>query len=66
MAEPLRLQTAGATPSVELQDIARHYGRKRVLDAITHRFTPGLTLLLGPSGAGKSTLTARAHYGREA
>ena len=27
-----------------------------MLDGITHRFTPGLTLLLGPSGAGKSTL----------
>jgi ABC-2 type transport system ATP-binding protein len=44
------------TPSLELQHITRSYGRKRVLDGITHRFTPGLTLLLGPSGAGKSTL----------
>ncbi len=41
---------------LELQQITKSYRRKRVLDAITHRSTPGLTLLLGASGTGKSTL----------
>ena len=44
------------TPSLELKQITKCYGRKRVLDCVNRRFTPGLTLLTGPSGAGKSTL----------
>lgn len=36
--------------------ITKRYGRKTVLDTVSHVFTPGLTLLVGPSGAGKSTL----------
>jgi ABC-2 type transport system ATP-binding protein len=43
-------------PTLELQNIQKRYGRKRVLDGISHTFVPGLTLLTGPSGAGKSTL----------
>lgn len=42
--------------ALELQDIAKKYRSKRVLDGIDHVFKPGLTLLTGPSGAGKSTL----------
>ena len=42
--------------SVELRNISKRYGRKRVLEDVTHAFIPGLTLLIGPSGAGKSTL----------
>jgi ABC-type multidrug transport system ATPase subunit len=39
-----------------LEGIGKSYRRKAVLAEVTHRFTPGLTLLTGPSGAGKSTL----------
>ena len=39
-----------------LEGIGKKYRRKAVLAEVTHRFTPGLTLLTGPSGAGKSTL----------
>lgn len=41
---------------LELDQIHKRYGLKKVLDGVSHRFTPGLTLLTGPSGAGKSTL----------
>jgi ABC-type multidrug transport system ATPase subunit len=39
-----------------LEAVAKRYRRKKVLDGVSHRFAPGLTLLVGPSGAGKSTL----------
>jgi ABC-type multidrug transport system ATPase subunit len=39
-----------------LDTVTKRYGRKTVLDGVSHVFTPGLTLLVGPSGAGKSTL----------
>lgn len=39
-----------------LEGIGKKYRRKTVLAGVSHRFTPGLTLLTGPSGAGKSTL----------
>jgi ABC-2 type transport system ATP-binding protein len=42
--------------TLELRNVGQAYGRKRVLDAISLTFAPGLTLLVGPSGAGKSTL----------
>jgi ABC-type multidrug transport system ATPase subunit len=41
---------------LQLDKITKRYGRKVVLDGVSHRFGPGLTLLVGPSGAGKSTL----------
>lgn len=41
---------------LQLRDVSKSYGRKRVLDAVTVGFPIGLTLLTGPSGAGKSTL----------
>lgn len=44
------------SPSLRLDHISRAYGRKLVLDAVSHTFERGLTLLTGPSGAGKSTL----------
>jgi ABC-type multidrug transport system ATPase subunit len=47
--------TDHTTPLV-LKDISRRYGRKTVLEAVSHAFPVGLTLLTGPSGAGKSTL----------
>jgi ABC-type multidrug transport system ATPase subunit len=42
--------------SLELRNIEKRYGRKRVLDDVSLILGPGLTLLVGPSGAGKSTL----------
>jgi ABC-type multidrug transport system ATPase subunit len=42
--------------SLRLEGVSRRYGRKLVLDGVSHTFLPGLTLLTGPSGAGKSTL----------
>jgi len=39
-----------------LQGIAKRYRKKAVFADVSHRFAPGLTLLVGPSGAGKSTL----------
>jgi ABC-type multidrug transport system ATPase subunit len=42
--------------TVELRNVAKRYGRKSVIDGFSHRFEPGLSLLVGPSGAGKSTL----------
>jgi ABC-type multidrug transport system ATPase subunit len=42
--------------SLELRNVSKSYGRKRVLDDVSLTFKPGLTLLVGPSGAGKSTL----------
>ncbi|HEX8233851.1 MAG TPA: ATP-binding cassette domain-containing protein [Caulobacteraceae bacterium] len=43
-------------PRLRLDGVSRRYGRKVVLDGVTHTFPGGLTLLTGPSGAGKSTL----------
>ena len=42
--------------TLELDQLHKRYGLKKVLDGVSHQFTPGLTLLTGPSGAGKSTL----------
>jgi ABC-type multidrug transport system ATPase subunit len=42
--------------SLELKNVGKAYGRKRVLQDVSLTFQPGLTLLVGPSGAGKSTL----------
>jgi ABC-type multidrug transport system ATPase subunit len=42
--------------TLALDGITKRYGGKTVLDAVSHQFPPGLTLLVGPSGAGKSTL----------
>ncbi|RYY23540.1 MAG: hypothetical protein EOP62_20055 [Sphingomonadales bacterium] len=41
---------------LQLRDVTKAYGRKRLLDGVTAAFAVGLTLLTGPSGAGKSTL----------
>ena len=41
---------------LQLREVSKSYGRKRVLDQVTAAFPAGLTLLTGPSGAGKSTL----------
>ncbi|HEV7353389.1 MAG TPA: ATP-binding cassette domain-containing protein [Brevundimonas sp.] len=45
-----------ASPCLRLEKVSRRYGRKPVLEAVSHTFPRGLTLLTGPSGAGKSTL----------
>lgn len=42
--------------SLRLEKVSRRYGRKLVLEDVSHVFPLGLTLLTGPSGAGKSTL----------
>lgn len=41
---------------LELHAVTKRYGKKHVLEGVSHAFAPGLTLLTGPSGAGKSTL----------
>jgi len=43
-------------PTLELRAVSKRYGKKQVLDGVSHAFAPGLSLLTGPSGAGKSTL----------
>ena len=43
-------------PSLELEQLTKRYGRKTILDRVSLKLEPGLTLLVGPSGAGKSTL----------
>jgi len=45
-----------ASSSLRLEEVSRRYGRKPVLEDVSHTFQQGLTLLTGPSGAGKSTL----------
>ncbi|MSO83996.1 MAG: ABC transporter ATP-binding protein [Acidobacteria bacterium] len=62
--------TLGAGPSTPLrtgvdfddlavEDVSRHFGRRRAVAHITFRATRGTVLgLLGPNGAGKSTLLA--------
>lgn len=47
---------SNTSPSLRLENISRRYGRKHVLQDVSHTFPCGLTLLTGPSGAGKSTL----------
>ena len=49
------ISMTSTTPLI-LQGVTRRYGRKTVLDGVSHAFPVGLTLLTGPSGAGKSTL----------
>ncbi len=39
-----------------LEDVGKKYRRKTVLERVSQRLAPGLTLLTGASGAGKSTL----------
>jgi ABC-type multidrug transport system ATPase subunit len=44
---------------VSVEDVSRHFGRRRAVSRITLRATRGMILgLLGPNGAGKSTLLA--------
>lgn len=50
------MQYASTMSTLELTTITKRYGAKTVLNGVSHRFEPGLTLLTGPSGAGKSTL----------
>lgn len=45
-----------APPSLAVEDLSFSYGRTRVLDAFSHVFHPGITLIQGFSGCGKSTL----------
>ena len=53
MSGPVMSDTSS---SLRLENVSRRYGRKQVLEEVSHTFTRGLTLLTGPSGAGKSTL----------
>jgi len=44
---------------VSVEDVSRHFGRRRAVSRVTFRATRGMILgLLGPNGAGKSTLLA--------
>jgi len=40
---------------LELNNVGQAYGRKIILDGITHNFGPGVTVITGPTGAGKTT-----------
>lgn len=51
-----RADRAATMTSLDLEGVSKRYGRKKVLDDVSHSFPLGLTLLVGPSGAGKSTL----------
>ncbi|MEL6687030.1 MAG: ATP-binding cassette domain-containing protein [Pseudomonadota bacterium] len=41
---------------LDLKDVSKKYGRTIILNDITSRFEPGVTVITGPSGVGKSTL----------
>ena len=42
---------------IVLENVSKHFGKVRALNAVTIEFAPGsLTTLLGPSGCGKTTL----------
>jgi ABC-type multidrug transport system ATPase subunit len=41
---------------LKLDAISKSYGKRHILNAVSHEFRPGLNILVGPSGAGKSTL----------
>lgn len=41
---------------IELEDVAKDYGRFRALDHVSLQISAGVTGLVGPNGAGKSTL----------
>lgn len=41
---------------LELINVGQRYGRRTVLEGISHSFAPGVTVITGPSGAGKTTL----------
>jgi lipooligosaccharide transport system ATP-binding protein len=47
---------SGASPTVDARELAKSYGDRRVVDALTFQVTGGECLgLLGPNGAGKTT-----------
>lgn len=49
--------TANSTLAVELTEVSKHFGSKRVLNGISWRIpTARVSGLLGPNGAGKTTL----------
>lgn len=41
---------------LSLKNISQSYGKKPVLDDVSHDFEQGVTVITGPSGAGKTTL----------
>ena len=41
---------------LELIAVGKRYGKKTILQDVSHVFKPGATVITGPSGAGKSTL----------
>jgi ABC-type multidrug transport system ATPase subunit len=52
-------RAAGDFDAVDVEDVSRHFGRRRALSHVTLRFRAGEVVgLFGPNGAGKSTLLA--------
>jgi ABC-2 type transport system ATP-binding protein len=43
------------TAIIETNNLSKHYGKQKALDAVTLSIRPGTVGLLGPNGAGKST-----------
>ncbi|WP_365728108.1 ATP-binding cassette domain-containing protein [Ruminococcus sp.] len=43
-------------PTLKLQTLNKHYGKKHALKSFSFTFQNGVYGLLGPNGAGKSTL----------
>jgi heme exporter protein A len=56
-APGLRLRQALDFETLSVEDVSRHYGRRRALSRVTFTASRGTVLgLLGPNGAGKSTM----------
>jgi putative spermidine/putrescine transport system ATP-binding protein len=54
--ENARSETAGSSPAVSLEDVAKRFGNVVAVDGVTLDVSPGeFFSLLGPSGSGKTT-----------